>query len=44
MLFCLDCLIFLNVGYLFFYFIHILPNNDDLLIVFIHPITQMTRC
>ena len=44
MLFCLDCLIFINISYLFFYFIYILIYNDDLFIVFIHLITQMTRC
>ena len=44
MLFCLDCLISINIGYLFFSFIYILIHNDDLFIVFIHLITQMTRC
>ena len=44
MLFCLDCLIFINISYLFFYFIYILIFNDDLFIVFIHPITQMPWC
>ena len=38
MLFCLDCLIFINISYLFFYFIYILIYNDDLFIVFIHLI------
>ena len=44
MLFCLDCLIFINISYLFFYFIYILTFNGDLFIVFIHLITQMTMC
>ena len=45
MLFCLDCLFFINISYLFIYFIDIfIDYNDDLFIVFIHPITQMTRC
>ena len=43
MLFCLDLLIFINISCLFFYFIYILIFNDDLFIVFIHLITQMTK-
>ena len=43
MLFCLDCLIFISISYLFFKFIYILIYND-LFIVFIHLITQMTWC
>ena len=44
MLFCLACLIFIYISCLFFYFIYILFFNDDLFIVFIHLITQMTWC
>ena len=32
MLFCLDCLILINISYLFFYFIYILIYNDDFLL------------
>ena len=43
-LLCLDCLIVFNISCLFFYFIYILIFNDDLFIVLIYLITQMTMC